>query len=53
MGAKIQSRRLAYGALIGALVIAGLVYTLGEVVFGIDASTLPDWAASVSSAVVG
>jgi sodium-dependent dicarboxylate transporter 2/3/5 len=35
--------------LIGALVIAGLVYTLGSAVFGIDASTLPEWAVSVSA----
>jgi sodium-dependent dicarboxylate transporter 2/3/5 len=35
--------------LIGALVIAGVVYSLGSVVFDIDPAVLPDWAASLAS----
>jgi len=37
--------------LIGALVIATIVYTVGTVVFGIDPSVVPDWATSVASGV--
>ncbi len=35
--------------LVGALVIAGVVYTLGTVVFDIDPSSLPEWATSIAS----
>jgi sodium-dependent dicarboxylate transporter 2/3/5 len=35
--------------LVGALVIAGVVYTLGSVVFDIDPSVLPEWATSIAS----
>ena len=35
--------------LIGALVIASVVYTLGLVVFDIDPGALPDWATSIAS----
>ncbi len=35
--------------LIGALLIAAVVYTLGAVVFDIDPSVLPDWASSLAS----
>jgi sodium-dependent dicarboxylate transporter 2/3/5 len=35
--------------LIGALVIAGLVYTVGSVVFDIDPGILPEWATSIAS----
>jgi sodium-dependent dicarboxylate transporter 2/3/5 len=34
---------------VGALVIATVVYTLGGAVFDIDPSVLPDWAVSLSS----
>jgi sodium-dependent dicarboxylate transporter 2/3/5 len=39
--------------LVGALVIAGIVYTLGTVVFDIDPSVLPEWATTLSSGVGG
>ena len=35
--------------LIGAVVIAGIVYTLGLVVFGIEPGVLPPWAQSLAS----
>ena len=35
--------------LIGALVIASVVYTLGLVVFDIDPGVLPEWATSIAS----
>jgi sodium-dependent dicarboxylate transporter 2/3/5 len=35
--------------LVGALVIAGVIYTLGTVVFDIDPSSLPEWATSIAS----
>jgi sodium-dependent dicarboxylate transporter 2/3/5 len=35
--------------LVGAFVIAGMVYTLGPAVFGIDPSVLPEWATSMAS----
>jgi sodium-dependent dicarboxylate transporter 2/3/5 len=35
--------------LIGALVIAGIVYTVGGLVFDIDPSVLPEWATSLAS----
>ncbi len=35
--------------LLGALVIAVAVYTLGLTVFGIDSSVMPDWAASMAA----
>jgi solute carrier family 13 (sodium-dependent dicarboxylate transporter), member 2/3/5 len=35
--------------LLGALVIATFVYTVGSVVFQIDPTTLPDWAATLAS----
>jgi sodium-dependent dicarboxylate transporter 2/3/5 len=35
--------------IVGALVIAGVVYTVGTVVFDIDPNVLPEWAASLSS----
>jgi sodium-dependent dicarboxylate transporter 2/3/5 len=34
--------------LLGALVIAAFVYTIGSVVFQIDPATLPDWAETLS-----
>lgn len=54
------SERLAIGEmarvglvlnLIGAVVIATIVYTVGTVVFGIDPSVQPDWASSISTGV--
>jgi sodium-dependent dicarboxylate transporter 2/3/5 len=39
--------------LIGAVVIAGVVFTLGLVLFDIDPSVVPDWAASLASGVEG
>jgi sodium-dependent dicarboxylate transporter 2/3/5 len=39
--------------LIGALVIALVVFTLGSLVFGIDAGTLPEWATSLASGAGG
>ena len=39
--------------LVGALVIAGIVYTLGTVVFDIDPNVLPEWATTLSSGVGG
>jgi sodium-dependent dicarboxylate transporter 2/3/5 len=56
------SERLAVGEmarvgivlnLIGAVVIAAVVYTVGTVVFEIDPSVVPDWAASIASGVEG
>jgi len=38
---------------IGAVVIAALVYTVGTVVFDIDPSVVPDWATSISSGTDG
>jgi sodium-dependent dicarboxylate transporter 2/3/5 len=35
--------------LIGALVVASIVYTVGAVVFDIDPGVLPDWATSMAS----
>jgi solute carrier family 13 (sodium-dependent dicarboxylate transporter), member 2/3/5 len=35
--------------LLGAVVIAAFVYTIGSVVFQIDPATLPDWASTLSS----
>jgi len=35
--------------LVGALIIATAVFTIGSVVFDIDPSVLPDWAASIAS----
>jgi len=37
--------------LIGALVVAGIVYTVGAVVFDIDPGVLPDWATSMASGI--
>jgi hypothetical protein len=37
--------------LVGALIIATAVSTLGTVVFDIDPGVLPDWAASLSTGV--
>jgi sodium-dependent dicarboxylate transporter 2/3/5 len=39
--------------LVGALVIAGVVYTLGSAVFDIDPSVLPEWATSMASGPTG
>ncbi len=39
--------------LIGALVIAGIVYLLGSAVFHIDPSVLPDWATTLASGTGG
>ncbi len=39
--------------LVGALLIAGVVYTLGSVVFDIDPSVLPEWATSIASGPPG
>jgi len=39
--------------LVGALLIAGVVYTLGPVVFDIDPSALPEWATSLASGTEG
>jgi sodium-dependent dicarboxylate transporter 2/3/5 len=39
--------------LLGALVIATVVYTLGAAVFDIDPSVLPDWAGSLASGTGG
>ena len=39
--------------LIGALVIAGVVYTLGSAVFDIDPTVLPGWASSLTSGTPG
>jgi sodium-dependent dicarboxylate transporter 2/3/5 len=39
--------------LVGALVITGLVLTVGTVVFDIDPSVVPDWAESMSSGTGG
>lgn len=39
--------------LIGAVVIAIIVYTIGTVVFGIDPGVVPDWARSIASGVDG
>jgi len=39
--------------LVGALVIAAVVYTLGPLVFDIDPSVLPEWATSISSGTPG
>jgi sodium-dependent dicarboxylate transporter 2/3/5 len=38
---------------IGAVVIATLVYTVGTFVFGIDPSVVPDWATSMATGVEG
>jgi sodium-dependent dicarboxylate transporter 2/3/5 len=35
--------------LVGALVIATVVYTLGSAVFHIDAGVLPEWATSLAA----
>jgi hypothetical protein len=37
--------------LVGALVIAVVVYTLGSMVFHIDPSVLPDWAIPLTSSL--
>ncbi len=37
--------------LVGALVIASIVYTLGTVVFDIDPNVLPEWATTLASGV--
>ncbi len=37
--------------LVGALVIATVVYTIGTVVFDIDPTVLPEWATSIASGV--
>jgi len=39
--------------LVGALVIATVVYTLGSAVFDIDPTVLPDWATSLASGTRG
>jgi sodium-dependent dicarboxylate transporter 2/3/5 len=39
--------------LVGALVIAGVVYFLGSAVFHIDPSVLPEWATSLASGTGG
>jgi len=39
--------------LVGALFIAGVVYTLGPVIFDIDPSVLPEWATSLASGTGG
>ena len=39
--------------LLGAVVIAAVVYTLGAAVFDIDPSVLPDWALSLASGTDG
>ena len=39
--------------LIGALVIATVVYTLGSAVFDIDPTVLPEWATSLASGTEG
>ena len=39
--------------LLGALVVTTLVYTVGTVVFGIDPSVVPEWAASLATGSVG
>ena len=38
---------------IGAVVIATIVYTVGTVVFGIDPSVVPDWATTMATGVEG
>ena len=38
--------------LVGALVIASVVYTLGLVVFDIDPGNVPDWARSLNTGAV-
>jgi sodium-dependent dicarboxylate transporter 2/3/5 len=38
---------------VGALVIAGIVFLLGSAIFGIDPSVLPDWATSLASGTGG
>jgi hypothetical protein len=35
--------------LVGALVIAAVVYAVGTVVFDIDPSVLPEWATSIAA----
>ena len=39
--------------LIGAVVIATLVTTLGETVFGIESGVMPDWATGTAAGEVG
>jgi sodium-dependent dicarboxylate transporter 2/3/5 len=39
--------------LIGAVVVATLVYTVGTVVFDIDPNIVPDWATSIASGIEG
>ena len=39
--------------LIGALVIATLVLTLGETVFGIESGVMPDWATDAAAGEIG
>ena len=39
--------------LVGALVIAGVVYALGPLVFDFDPSVLPEWATSLSTGTPG
>jgi sodium-dependent dicarboxylate transporter 2/3/5 len=39
--------------LIGAVVVAILVYTVGTVVFDIDPNIVPDWATSIASGLEG
>ncbi len=39
--------------LIGVVVIATIVYTIGTVVFSIDPSVVPDWAQSIATGVEG
>jgi sodium-dependent dicarboxylate transporter 2/3/5 len=56
------SERLAVGEmarigivlnLIGAVVIATIVFAVGTVVFDIDPAVVPDWATSIASGVEG
>ena len=35
--------------LVGALVLAAVVYTVGTVVFDIDPAVLPEWATSIAA----
>jgi sodium-dependent dicarboxylate transporter 2/3/5 len=39
--------------LVGAVIIAGIVYTVGSVVFDIDPTALPEWATSLSTGAPG
>ena len=46
---RVRSKAFIIGTIIGALVIASVVFTVGTVVFEIDPSVLPEWASSIAT----